>query len=112
MRVLLTLTIFLGLAIPAFAQQPGLTGDVDLILPPSQTGNAPFYHGATVKVGDTIIPVKEAATTNGQLAEFRADKNEVVINSASNASESDKGAALLNVVTAMQASAIATASGQ
>jgi hypothetical protein len=120
MRYALTFMLlsgFLACAMPAFAQQPSkvptLSGDVDLILPPTlASSDAPFYRGASVKVGNTIIPVKEAATTNGQLAEFQADKNQVVISNAANASESDKGQALLNVVTAMQASAIATAAGQ
>jgi hypothetical protein len=110
------LLLSIVIATPALAQSgkaAGLTGDVDLILPPNQiAADAPFYRGATVKVGDKIIPVTEAATTNGQLAEFQADKNQVVISNAAGASESDKGQALLDVVTAMQASAIATASGQ
>lgn len=97
----------------AAAAQPALSGDVDLILPPVlASSDAPFYRGAAVKVGDTVLPVKEAATTNGELAEYQPENNQVVVSNAPNASETDKAQALLNVVTAMQANAIATAAGQ
>jgi hypothetical protein len=117
MRYLLTfmmLSGFLACAMPAMAQQPTvLSGDVDLILPPAlASSDAPFYRGASVKVGDKVFPVKETATTNGQLVEFQPDKNQVAVNNSSSASETDKGEALLNTVTAMQASTIATAAGQ
>jgi len=116
MRILFILILF-AISTPAMAQTaiqaPVLSGDVDLILPPAlASADAPFYRGASVKVGSTVYPVKEAATTNGQLVEFQPDKNQVAVSSAAGASENDKGKALLETVTAMQASAIATAAGQ
>ena len=112
MRVLFTLTILIVLfSCPVMAQ--GLSGDVDLILPPGlQTPDAPFYRGASVKIGEKIFPVKEASTTNGQLVQFQPENNQVVVSDAANTSEEAKGEALLNTVTALQASAIATAAGQ
>ena len=93
--------------------QPVLSGDVDLILPPVlASSDAPFYRGAAIKVGNDVLPVTEAATSNGELAEYQPEQNQVVVSNAANASEEDKARALLEVVSAMQASAIATAAGQ
>ncbi len=115
MRHLITLTVVLaGLALPSLAQaQTALSGDVDLILPPVlASSDAPFYRGAAVKVGDVVMPVTEAATTNGELAQFQTEKNRIVISNAENVSDNAKGQALIDIVTAMQASAISTAAGQ
>lgn len=101
--------VFSGMA----SAQPILSGEVDLILPPVlASGDAPIYRGASVKVGDTILPVTEAATTNGALAEYQPEKNQVVVSNAATATDVEKAGALLDVVSAMQASAIATAAGQ
>jgi hypothetical protein len=111
--VILALIAAIATPVAAHAQAENLSGDVDLILPPVlASSDAPFYRGASVKVGDVVMPVKEAATTNGQLVQFQPENKQVVISNAAGVSENEKGAALLDVVTAMQASAIATAAGQ
>lgn len=112
-RIMMLLTVLVGVVISGNTMAADLSGDVDLILPPTLASNdAPFYRGASVKVGDTVLPVKEATLASGQLAEYQPEHNRVVVSNAAGASEGDKGQALLDVVTAMQASAIATAAGQ
>lgn len=109
------LTIFYASCVQAaeFAPSASLSGDVDLILPPAlESSDAPFYRGASVKVGNNVLPVKEAPLPEGTLAEYQPEKNLVVISNSATASENDKGQALIDVVTAMQASAIQTAAGQ
>ncbi|MDB5478824.1 MAG: hypothetical protein JWM96_1319 [Alphaproteobacteria bacterium] len=112
---LLSLILLLG-GSGAYAQEygnQGLSGDVDLILPPGlESKDAPFYRGARVKIGDTMMPVTEAPLANGKLAEFQPEQNRVVVSNAATASEEDKGSALLDVVVGLQAGTIATAAGQ
>ena len=113
MIALLAVTAGVMLSSVSHAQSAALSGDVDLILPPALASNdAPFYRGASVKVGNNVLPVTEAATSNGSLAEYQPENNQVVVSNAANATETDKAQALLDVVTAMQANAIATAAGQ
>lgn len=97
----------------AHAQDTTLSGEVDLILPPSlASADAPFYRDARIKVGETVMPVEEAALPSGTLAEFQPENGRVVVSNSSTDSELAKGQALLDVVSALQASAIATAAGQ
>ena len=113
-RLIVIAALIAGVTLSGAAlAQPVLSGDVDLILPNGvAVGDAPFYRGASIKVGEDVLPVKEAATSDGSLAEYQPENNQVVVSNAAGVSESDKGQALIDVVTAMQASAIATAAGQ
>lgn len=112
MRFLLALILMMA-PFAAFAQDAGLSGDVDLILPPTlASSDAPFYREAKVKIGETLLPVQEAALSGDKLAEYQPENKRVVVSNSASASESDKGEALLEVVTALQASTIATAAGE
>ncbi len=85
---------------------------VDLILPPALASkDAPFYEGAQVKIGDALMPVRTGKLPSDQLAAFDPDNHELVISDSQNASETDKGKALFEVLDALQAGAIAPATG-
>lgn len=104
--------MFVGAASVAMAQDVQLP-KVDLLLQPGlPTADAPFYRGAKVKIDEQIVPVQEGELPQGQLAEYQADKNVVVVSNATNVSEIAKGQALLDVVTALQVGGVATAAGQ
>lgn len=86
---------------------------VDLILPPALASkDAPFYEGAKVKIGDTLMPVRLGDLPDDQLAAFNPDDQELVISDSKTATEEDKGKALFDVLDALQAGAIAPAAGR
>ena len=112
MKYLFSLMILMTLAFPA-AAQPLMGQQVDLILPPQLvSADAPFYRGAKVKIGTHVTPVQEAPLPQGQLAAYVPETGEVIVSNSTTASETAKGQALLDVVTAMQLGDIATAAGQ
>ena len=85
---------------------------VDLILPPALASkDAPFYEGAQVKIGDTLMPVRTGKLPSDQLAAFNPDAQELTISDSQSATETDKGKALFEVLDALQAGAIAPAAG-
>lgn len=106
---LVFLALLTVLASPVLAQ--GM-GSVDLILPPAlESPDAPFYRGATVKVGADVMPVVEGQLPNGVAAQYMPDDNKVVVSNDNNISENRKGQALMDIVTALQAANVATAAG-
>jgi hypothetical protein len=101
-------------ALPAQAQQTvtDSSTQVDLILPPQlETPDAPFYRGASVKVGEQSLPVIEDKLPTGKIAEYQPGRAAVVISNDANISENRKGQALMDVVSGLQANAVATAAG-
>lgn len=109
MRFAIICTILMLFAPMANAQSAG----IDLILPPAlESADAPFYRGATVKMGDTTLAVRETALPAGVLAEFHPEQNAILVSDAADRSETDKAAALMDVLSALEAGAIATAAGQ
>ena len=110
---LLTFVAFLCAAPVAHAADESYLAHVDLILPPAlETPDAPFYRGAKVKVDEMVLPVIEGKVAEGRIAEFQPENNVVVVSDSTTISETDKGQALLDVVSAMQIGDIATAAGQ
>lgn len=86
---------------------------VDLVLPPALTSHdAPFYEQAQVKIGERLIPVREGALPEGTLARYVPEQNAVIVSNSMNATEAEKGRALLEMMDALQASAIAPAAGR
>lgn len=87
--------------------------EIDLILPPTlASADAPFYQQAQIKIGEDLIPVREGNLPKGTLAQYQPEKKAVIISNTASASEAEKGRALLDMMAALQASAIAPAAGQ
>lgn len=108
MKLRLVLAALFLLPLSAYAESE----TVDLILPPALASkDAPFYEGAQVKIGDTLMPVRTGALPEDQLAAFNPDGQELVISDSKAATEEDKGRALFDVLDALQAGAIAPAAG-
>lgn len=111
-RLFLAAFVLLSLAAPHAHAAEAALPQVDLILPPALvTPDAPFYRGAKIKVDKQIVPITEGALPAGQVAEYHPDTNEVVVSDSDTISETAKGQALLDVVSAMQVGEIATAAG-
>ena len=92
---------------------PVWADSVDLVLPPVlEATEAPFYQGAHVKLGDDMMPVQEGSLPKGQLAAYVPEKNAVIISNTPHATEADKGRALLEVLSALEAGAIAPSAGE
>ena len=103
-------TAFLILLLPFSAHADNTS--IDLILPPALASkDAPFYEGAQVKIGDTLMPVRTGKLPIDQLAAFNPDAQELIISDSQAATETDKGKALFEVLDALQAGAIAPAAG-
>lgn len=112
MRLIL-MTAAMVFALGVMPQQSRAQDNVDLILPPAlASADAPFYRGAQVKIGDTLLPVQEGPLAPGKLAQYQPEKKQVIVSNDSSATEAAKGQALLDVVAALQANDIATAAGQ
>jgi hypothetical protein len=113
MRFAIICTILMLFAPVAASVAHAETAGIDLILPPSlESPDAPFYRGAKVKMGDTILPVREVALPSGVLAEFRPEQNAILVSNTADRNDTDKAAALMDVLSALEAGAIATAAGQ
>jgi hypothetical protein len=94
------------------AQDINLSQGVDLILAPAlETPDAPFYRGARVKMGSSMMPVLEDQLPNGVLAAYMPERNAVVVSNDASISENRKAQALMDVVGSMGLSDIATAAG-
>ena len=97
--------------LPAFAQDAGAS--VDLVLPGTlASSDAPFYRNAHVKIGEEMLPVQEVALAGNSLAEYQPEQNRVVVSNSKSVSDIEKGQALLDVVTALQASTVMPAAGR
>ncbi len=106
-RTKILVAVLIGLTTPVAA------ANVDLILPPAlESADAPIYHGAKVKIGDTTVPVKEAPLPPGQAAAYQPEKGAVVVSNRKDISEEVKSQALLEVLQALEAGAVAPAAGE
>jgi len=113
-RLFLIAFVLCALVAPAaYAVKPYELPQVDLVLPPAlETPDAPFYRGAKVKIGEETVPVIEGALPKGQVAEYQPEQNQVVVSDSDTISETDKGQALMDVISALQVGDIATAAGR
>lgn len=100
-------------AVADAASGPVETTTVDLILSPAlELSDAPFYRGASIKIGARIVPITEGTVSGTSLAQYDPAKDIVVVSNASGASEIAKGEALMDVMAALQVNDIATAAGR